>query len=461
MANLTTITDKLNYLLDTKKLLKESIMGQGVYMGKYTPFRKYADKVNDIIPIITFVDYDGQILYQYTINQINSMENLPVPSINHQGLVFDGWNYTIEQIKDYNCPLIVGAQYYPESEKLEYHINIQQSNTTITIPTKGSDVDWGDNTETDNSNTHTYVNSGNYIIRVSGNLIGNTDQPEINTYIEKVYFPKSCTQIPVFSMCNSTCLKSVVIPTSVQTINYSAFYKCNLNCIVIPSSVITLDSFCFGRISLLNTISMPPSVQTIKDQVFYYNDSLEEVFLPNSVSDLTTFTFSNSSNLYKVTISTSLSELCYGMFNQCESLYEIIIPDSVSSIGSGCFNKCTSLKEISIPESVITISEHAFSECYNLLSISLSEGLEQIKNNAFWKNYALRQITIPSTVTTIGTYVFSYCDSLEMITVNAITPPLIGTDSIPSTCKIYVPSQSVELYKQQWNAYSSQIVAIE
>jgi len=59
---------------------------------------------------------------------------------------------------------------------------------------------------------------------------------------------------------------------------------------------------------------------------------------------------------------------------------------------------------------------------------------------------------------------FNWCDNLTSITVNAITPPTLGTNVFNNTneCLIYVPAASVETYKSaiRWNTYSDRIRAI-
>ena len=54
---------------------------------------------------VTFIDYDGSILYSYSLEESQELTELPeLPS--HDGLVCQGWNWTLEAIKALNRPEI-------------------------------------------------------------------------------------------------------------------------------------------------------------------------------------------------------------------------------------------------------------------------------------------------------------------------------------------------------------------
>ena len=53
---------------------------------------------------IYFYDYDGTLLYQYTPDEIQEMTELP-DAPEHEGLVFQDWNWDLADIKNINHPL--------------------------------------------------------------------------------------------------------------------------------------------------------------------------------------------------------------------------------------------------------------------------------------------------------------------------------------------------------------------
>lgn len=142
-------------------------------------------------------------------------------------------------------------------------------------------------------------------------------------------------------------------------------------------------------------------------------------------------------------------------------LFNAEIGDSVSSIGTSAFSN-TMLETIVIPSGVTIIGNSAFRVCRNLTSIELSNSLTSIGNAAFRYCSGLTSIEIPSSVTSIGSYAFANCSSLTAITVNAITPPTLGTDvflNTNSNLKIYVPCESYKVYisNNDWSSYISRI----
>ena len=130
---------------------------------------------------------------------------------------------------------------------------------------------------------------------------------------------------------------------------------------------------------------------------------------------------------------------------------------------SGSFNGVEAVS-ITIPDSVTSIGNTAFYFCKGLTSINIPSGVTSIGNQAFYSCSGLTSINIPSGVTSIGNEAFANCDSLTNATIEAITPPTLGTNVLYGTrnCPIYVPSASVDAYKAatNWSNYASRIQAI-
>ena len=174
----------------------------------------------------------------------------------------------------------------------------------------------------------------------------------------------------------------------------------------------------------------------------YINKYINQVTIPETV------TF--NCNTYTVT---SIGDHA---FSNCNSLTGVSIPMSITKIGSCAFYNCTSLKSIVIPNSVTSIGENAFYDCDGLTYITIPNNVTSMGQQIFYDCGRLTSVIIGSSVTSIGSSAFSGCP-LSSITSLALTPPAASGFPNTSTAKLYVPKESVELYRTTsgWNYFKN------
>lgn len=143
-------------------------------------------------------------------------------------------------------------------------------------------------------------------------------------------------------------------------------------------------------------------------------------------------------------------------FANCGSLSGVSIPNTVTSIGNYAFYNCSGLKNIIIPNFVISISDYAFAGCSGLSHITIPNLVATIGTLAFSSCSSLTTIFIGNSVTSIGSSAFNGCP-LSSITCLATTPPAVSGFPNTSTAKLYVPKESVELYRTTsgWNYFTN------
>lgn len=223
------------------------------------------------------------------------------------------------------------------------------------------------------------------------------------------------------------CMNSV-IPVDVLTIGEGAFSCTGLTSIEIPSSVKSIEDSAFIACSSLTHLEIPYGVESIGMNAFTGCKSLESVELPSSLVSIKPTSFSNCDCLISIKIDSDNPK--YDSRDSCNAVIETakdtliigcknsVIPKSVTSIGKKAFDACLGLTSIHIPSNVKKIEIGAFSQCLCLKTIQLSEGLQSIGDLAFESCIELTKIVIPSSVTDISKNAFSDCSGLTEINVD-------------------------------------------
>ena len=75
---------------------------------------------------VSFIDYDGTVVETWALSDLASKTELPTPPV-HDRLVFQQWNWTLEDIKTANVEMVVGALYTTTSGLTEFHIRVTKA----------------------------------------------------------------------------------------------------------------------------------------------------------------------------------------------------------------------------------------------------------------------------------------------------------------------------------------------
>jgi len=202
---------------------------------------------------------------------------------------------------------------------------------------------------------------------------------------------------------NRTDLRTVMIPDSVEKIEFEAFRGCDkLENIKLSENLTIVGYGVFGDCKSISKIEMPKSLKKF-DGTW------------GRGTNLSYGAFGGCSNLKTVNFEAGSTIVCAALFMGCDGIEEIELPDTITEIGDSAFKSCKNLNKVIIPESVTKIDGDAFAECSGLVDIKMHEGINTIGSRAFYKCDRLLDIVIPDSVEKIEFEAFRGCDKLENI----------------------------------------------
>ena len=224
-----------------------------------------------------------------------------------------------------------------------------------------------------------------FIYRMMPNL-KNLDIAEVNI-----------TALPTQAFYNSKNVEHLILPNTLITIGEEMFYQSDLRSVVIPTNVTTVGYSAFKRCSSLTTVTFEKESQlkTIGGDYYY-----------GAFSDCTALT--------SIEIPASVETIGNTAFSDCSSLATVTFEKGsrLKTIGNNAYYRCTSLTSIEIPASVETIEKKAFMHCSSLATVTFEKG-SQLKtiagdsyDGAFSDCTALTSIEIPASVETIEATAF-------------------------------------------------------
>lgn len=199
-------------------------------------------------------------------------------------------------------------------------------------------------------------------------------------------------------------------------------------------STLGIGSSVFGNCRDLTSVYIPKEIMIINLNVFAECENLEHISVDPENQ------YYDSRNLCHAVVTSSQNTI-QGPNILIAACKKTIIPADIEVIGTYAFYRCHTLKQIVIPNNVTTINRSAFNGCDQLSTLIIGEG-----------------------VSTIEEYAFADCSALQTVMCLATTPPFLRNFAFANTpvdaldevheialqLPVYVPDQSIDLYKRAW-----------
>lgn len=404
---------------------------------------------------VRFFDYEGTLLYSFSLEELAGMERLPDLPF-HEGLVCVGWNWTLEDLKKTNREMNVAAQYVTDDGATRIYVSLDKDMLEPQVSfgqseDHGVKVDWGDGSEPETAEgwnytkitlTHRYREPGEYVIR---------------------FLPQGENQVSFFGSYNSGSYAFTAGKSSVQE---NMKYLSAVRKIEAGSQVRELGDYCFSSFSRLESLTMGNAIEW-GNGVVKECYSLRFLGLPEGKEILSGYFFNSCIKLEHVSLPNTISWLVDYAFAKCSALQTVTLPDSVTEAGRRVFNDCLSLTEVHLPVMLKKMEVSFFQGCQMLEKVRLPEGIKEITDSMFSGCCTLTEMVIPKTVTTISRYCFENCHGMKRYYFLSDLPPELTMTSaflgLPNDCKFYVPKGRLDIYKtaESWSDYASYMVEME
>ena len=154
------------------------------------------------------------------------------------------------------------------------------------------------------------------------------------------------------------------IPSSVNDIpvtkiGESSFGGDQVTRIILPDSILEIETYAFAGLSNLKSFNVPASVISIGEAIFYNCYNLTSIAVD---SNNTIYDSRENCNAIIETASNKLVTTCKNT----------TITDTVKIIGKNAF-LFSQFEDITLPDSITIIEEYAFNNCFNLKSVIIPE----------------------------------------------------------------------------------------
>ena len=311
---------------ETLTAIAESIRGKHGSTELYKP--KDMPEAIDNIPVgegldknaeVCFYGLEGKLLYNYTLDEVKQLTELP-PIPASEGLIAQGWNWSLESIQNANREVDVGAIYITNDGSTRIYVNLREGQLSPILGFGQSKanavlVDWGDGSELETTDAwgydnpvdmqHQYKEPGKYVIRLipqsdsitiyflgnsKGSVLLRKDtlvSDSVRGYLDSIEKIEIGKRVRISSDGGTRLgIKSVVIPEDIVYMEKGFGYCNELKYVAIPKSIKIFQSIsrfarntvdCLTIIRKLKGLKEPVEVYFEKERLYSLDEKTDMV----------------------------------------------------------------------------------------------------------------------------------------------------------------------------------------
>lgn len=318
---------------------------------------------------VNFFDYDGTLLYSYTLAEAQALTELP-PLPSREGLICQGWNWDLESVNAVYYGVDIGASYITDDGKTRIYITIDQDarlnvDLNINQSVSGSvTVNWGDGSAAETitgtgyvSATHNYPGMGDYLITLevtAGKMYFGTGVDGKGTIgplrvqsamVKKIHIGGNVSQIGNYGMAFHLGLEETTIPEGVNVGQTAAFRDCPLlKTLVIPKGVTSTGAYFVAANYGMERIIFPSTVVSLGTQTLYQSYCVRRIAPPINVKTMNGYSYGNIYTATKAEIPIGVTALNQNLLRANRSLAAVKLWGNIGTVESYAFYQCVSVK---------------------------------------------------------------------------------------------------------------------
>jgi len=249
-----------------------------------------------------------------------------------------------------------------------------------------------------------------------------TELPDVNPTVTTLDFAETnITKMPLFK--NNATIVTVKLSKAMKVIPIDEFYGASkLKTVVLPTNLETISGGAFQECAALEgTFEIPATVKEIRKYAFL-NAAKADIDLSKAAAlELIGEGAFQGSGITTANLNASVKLTTIGKSAFCaENLAKLqmsgLSKGKLETIGERAFAG-TKITAANIPATVTTLGEGAFAGCEELTTLSKMAGLLAIPANAFKGDVKLASVSINENVAAIGASAFEGCKALATVTI--------------------------------------------